>query len=648
MPELDGRDFELRSAAVELAASQYAGALAPRPGVVDLATYQAFTPKGALSSGTLEIQATVPEGAQLLVHLGADLRQAGPTAPQGPGDAPAGPMGPPDGGKGPRGAGGPLAAPGAPPDGAGLPGQERGAVRLRVDRSRRMSVGVEGLRCSGQGTPDEQVSLKAVFTPQSLQVFGDGTLWLDCVGTVPSGRVVIGSGVQRIHLHGLSLDTSEGLRSWTFSPGPWRWLAGLLGAALGAWLLGTRERVLWGMPVLAYPLLAAWDSGPWLESLRLLSTPEAMAPWLILAPFMLLGLGWQAARLRLSVAMGLGALPGVGFGILGLALGQGVSWAVMGLCALPLMGVLWANRNPVQRRPLWSYLGLALALVLAEGGAQNNGRMDGWVRTTGWDRAAQEFSELLEIQRYRSYPSEGFPVQPPEPSGRRRVVAIGSSSTGGAYQMDNLRLFWPARLEERLPGDWEVVNQGVGGWNTLHMALYAEGQMARLEPDVVAVYVGHNDVLTPASVPHSQLYAQYRPPSPAVAAVSGVLHKARLFNGFKFLLLSGLGGGDAVAVPVSDARQNLTRIIGAAKEQGAKVLLLTEGLNPDPSPMAAYNDLMVELAGDPEVRHLDTAGLLYETGDPTLFLDDCHLSVDGHRQVAAWVDAELRAAGWVP
>lgn len=642
LPELDGRDFELRSAAVELAASQYAGSLAPRPGVVDLATYQAFTPKGAVQEGTLEIRATVPEGAQLLVHLGADLSQAGPTAPQGPGDGQRGPAGPPKGSAqgGPGGAG--------DPEGSGLPGQERGAVRLRVDRSSRMAVGVEGLRCTGEGVPSKDVALKAVFSPSTLQVFGGGTLWLDCVGTVPSGRVVIGSGVQRIHLHGLTLSTPEGTRSWTFSAGPWRWLAGLVGAGLGAWLLSTRGRVLWGVPILAYPLLAVWDGGPWLESLRLLSTPEAIAPWLLLAPWMLLGVGWQLARAPWPVALGLGAAPALVLGLVGLSQGQGLGWGLMGLGLLPLVGVIWVNRHPVQRRPIWSYLGLGLCLVLAEAGAQLSPSADGWVRTTGWDRAAQEFAELMEIQRYRSYPSEGFPVRPPEPSGRARVVAIGSSSTGGAYQMDNLQLFWPARLEERLPSNWEVVNQGVGGWNTLHMALYAEGQMARLRPDVVALYVGHNDVLTQASVPHSQLYAQYRPPSAGVAAVSAFLHKARLFNGFKFLLLSGLGGGDAVAVPVSDARQNLQRIIAASKAEGAKVLLLTEGLNPDPAPMVAYDALLQELAQDPDVRHLNAAGKLYETQDPTLFLDDCHLSMDGHGQLAAWVDAELRAAGWVP
>ena len=252
-------------------------------------------------------------------------------------------------------------------------------------------------------------------------------------------------------------------------------------------------------------------------------------------------------------------------------------------------GLTWVNRNPVSRRPLWSYGALGMCILLGESGARMHVGLQSWVRSAGWDRAATEFEELLELQQYRRYPSEGFPVRPPERvATRKRIVALGSSSTGGAYQMDNLDLFWPNRLEQRLPQGWEVVNQGVGGWNTLHMTLYAEGQMARLAPDIVVLYVGHNDVLTPASVPHSQLYAQYRPPSPAVAKISEVLHSSRLFNGFKFAVLSVFSQGGAVAVPVADARQNLERIVAASQEQGARVLLVTEGLNPDPAPMRAY------------------------------------------------------------
>ena len=524
-------------------------------------------------------------------------------------------------------------------------------MTLRVDRSSRMDVSVSGMKCTGQAQPGEELDLRVVFAAQSLELFSGSENWLSCRGRVPSGRVVVGSGVQRIHVHHFGVSWGQGERDWDFVPGPWRWIAAAVGALLGGLLLSRKGRILWGIPALGYPLLSIWDAGPWLESLRLLSTPEAMAPWLILGPILLFGAYLSLAKRLpwwgLALAGLVPALVVLGFG-LSEPMGLG-GRLLLALVPLPMAALAWVNRNPVSRRPLWSYAALGICLVLGEAGARAHPGLQSWVRTAGWDRAAAEFEELLEIQRYRRYPTEGFPVQPPEPvRGRKRVVALGSSSTGGAYQMDNLDLFWPKRLEQKLPQGWEVVNQGVGGWNTLHMALYAEGQMERLQPDIVALYVGHNDVLTPATVPHSQLYAQYRPPSPGIAKVSALLHSMRLFNGFKFLVLSGFSGGDAVAVPVSDARRNLERIVVASQGQGARVVLITEGLNPDPAPMSAYNAMLQELAAETGSLHIDGAGLLFESGDPTLFLDDCHLSVNGHWRLAEAVEAELRAAGWVP
>jgi hypothetical protein len=133
-----------------------------------------------------------------------------------------------------------------------------------------------------------------------------------------------------------------------------------------------------------------------------------------------------------------------------------------------------------------------------------------------------------------------------------------------------------------------------------------------------------------------------------VAKISELLHSSRLFNGFKFSVLSVFSQGDAVAVPVADARKNLERIVVASQEQGARVLLVTEGLNPDPAPMRAYNQMLSELAAETGSVHLDGASLLYESGDPTLFLDDCHLSVNGHWWLADAVDQALRREAWVP
>jgi lysophospholipase L1-like esterase len=99
-------------------------------------------------------------------------------------------------------------------------------------------------------------------------------------------------------------------------------------------------------------------------------------------------------------------------------------------------------------------------------------------------------------------------------------------------------------------------------------------------------------------------------------------------------------------VPVGDARDNLGAVVELARAHHAKVLLMTEGLNPDPAPMRPYGEMLAGLQAD-DVAWLDAAGALWEADDPTLFLDDCHLSVPGHERLATMVEAKLRALGWL-
>ena len=214
--------------------------------------------------------------------------------------------------------------------------------------------------------------------------------------------------------------------------------------------------------------------------------------------------------------------------------------------------------------------------------------------------------------------------------------------------MDDIDQFWPKRLEEALTGtDWEVVNQGVGGWNTLHVRLYVESQIERLDADILVLYVGHNDILAPAPIPYSQLYARYQAPSAALTAVSGALNDIRLYVGLKHALFALRGSGTGVAVPLEDARANLSAIIATAKAHDARVLLVNEGLNPDPLPMRGYGELLAALAAETGNASLDAAEALRATGDPELFLDDCHLSAEGHTRLAGWVKETLAQKDWL-
>ena len=101
----------------------------------------------------------------------------------------------------------------------------------------------------------------------------------------------------------------------------------------------------------------------------------------------------------------------------------------------------------------------------------------------GWARQTNVDFEVFEAGQHATYPG-GYPVAIPKPpftSGR----SMGGSTTGGAFQNDNLRDFYPALMRKHLGKDWEVLNR-VGGWTTWHIEPTSskQGQL-RQRADVV-------------------------------------------------------------------------------------------------------------------------------------------------------------------
>lgn len=324
------------------------------------------------------------------------------------------------------------------------------------------------------------------------------------------------------------------------------------------------------------------------------------------------------------------------------------------LAGAALTALIWANANAARVRwlNLASLLFLGLGLCGVELTLRNTPLGQAWSGGSrlqpddiyGWVPTANAGFQAMQEGTPSQYPSSGNPVAVAPEDGRPRLVAMGGSTTGGAFQNDDLSQFYPARLDELLGGRVQVLNQGVGGWTTWHIRRYLERNLAALHPDVLTLYVGHNDVLTPVPAPYSQLYAAWSRPSALRDALS-VLERLRLFQGFRYLVVSFRSPGHRVAVPLEEARENLEAIVKMATDAGAGVLLASEGLAPDPGPLLPYDQMMEELAADHGgVVYVDAASALHAADDGTLFLDDCHLSDRGHRLVAGLLrDALLRA-----
>jgi lysophospholipase L1-like esterase len=85
-----------------------------------------------------------------------------------------------------------------------------------------------------------------------------------------------------------------------------------------------------------------------------------------------------------------------------------------------------------------------------------------------------------------------------KPDGVYRIVAIGGSSTYDVRIEDNAQTF-TAQLEELLQAQYghpnvEVINAGVPGYNSWEMLINLEFRVLDLDPDLVIIYEGTNDV----------------------------------------------------------------------------------------------------------------------------------------------------------
>ncbi|MFZ0924821.1 MAG: GDSL-type esterase/lipase family protein [Halobacteriota archaeon] len=82
------------------------------------------------------------------------------------------------------------------------------------------------------------------------------------------------------------------------------------------------------------------------------------------------------------------------------------------------------------------------------------------------------------------------PMSPPHQLHAHLIVCVGDSITEGFSDPNN----WPYLLKTRLGGDWEVVDQGVGGAKTADMVARIDTALA-LDPHFVIIMGGTNDIV---------------------------------------------------------------------------------------------------------------------------------------------------------
>jgi len=566
--------------------------------------------------------------------------------------------------------------------------RDGGSAGVRVRRSRQPLV-VEDkaafqetpLACEGAPPVFGGGPLAVTLTRETSGFSASGDGWsLRCQGgaqgAMTDGAPAIQAGLPRVLVTNLSVDgeaTGAPLGGWA---APTLAVAGAAVAALvlalEVWLgAGMLAAALTSLPLLICVLTAGADGNAFLEPTRLAVSSGRWLPLLAgLLPTLGLKLVYWTGRLARAPeaadtrALALKATQAVGMCgggvVLGVILAQPAHWGAglyAGLAGAAVGALVWANVNQVRFYNLASLILSLVALGALDFSLRFTDAARVWSMDANLDPEQQDLTwmpttwlqlEALEDGAHTDYPDEGYPVAYPPRGERPRVVAFGGSSTGGAFQNDDLNQFYPARLEELLadPGV-EVLNQGVGSWMTFHVLRYAESNLDDLAPDIITLYVGHNDLRTLLPLPIRELESRWQSGGTSTQ-MTQVLRRSLLYNGLRFAVQGAAPESTrTAAVPLEHARENLEAVAVLAGARGTKVLLMSEGLNGDPREREAYRAMMAAIAdGNPHVIYLDTAAALNAQGSG-MFLDDNHLTDAGHRVVAKAAAEALLSAGWL-
>ncbi len=338
-------------------------------------------------------------------------------------------------------------------------------------------------------------------------------------------------------------------------------------------------------------------------------------------------------------------------------------------------------------------VGLVSSLVAAEVFARI------WV---AW-RWPPERIELLTTHsstrgRFNSHPNLPFTLNPawpghnalgfrgplpttPKPKGTRRVACIGASTTYGLYVTPEEA--FPAQLAARLQSTdarWEAINAGVPGYVSTEILTNLVLRVLPLEPDVVVIMEGRNEVFPQAYNAFQPDYTHYRRPG-FNYLVSNYAHKHVFRCSRLAMLLCTVGGerfgwSEAAEHPLyggivwenrpnaaqladnlgdparaSTWQRSLESMVAVCQARGIRVLLCTMAFRrgmlaldelPIDAAVAALmagqvernNGIVREVAAKAGVAVVETA-TLQERAE--VFVDDCHVNAEGHRLRAEMV-----------
>ncbi|MEM7350214.1 MAG: SGNH/GDSL hydrolase family protein [Acidobacteriota bacterium] len=247
----------------------------------------------------------------------------------------------------------------------------------------------------------------------------------------------------------------------------------------------------------------------------------------------------------------------------------------------------------------------------------------------------------------------------PKPPGTFRIVCYGDSNTDGPNEKG-----WTEVLHELLGTrfaasgvDFEVLNAGVAGYSSYQGLMRFRHQVEDLQPDLVTVSFGYNDIAPALGVPDRK----FRLPPRFLVSAQRQLLRYRFYRvAEKIVRRWAPEQPPAIGprVPLADYLANLESFLDTGARQGAGVVLMTRPHSMPAAELAQvdhnwrgeiplYNRNLLELGQRLDVPTIDVQGY-FERHHPHAFYDDCHFTLDGHARMAEMLLEEFLAAGLLP
>ena len=283
-------------------------------------------------------------------------------------------------------------------------------------------------------------------------------------------------------------------------------------------------------------------------------------------------------------------------------------------------------------------------------------------KATFW--APKDFREKM-FQSIREYMIDDVMVEGADSVTGKVIYFFGGSATAGAglenpldaftYQTKNI-------LNERNSTEpVEVVNGGVGGYTTFQIRRLIETYMDNIKADLFVLYIGFNDTQkTYGRYTHKQIYeimyGKGRGSGPGwIGKTQLLLGRLRTYN---FLVnvfnhvkekLQGTALDTTVrAVPIQDMEDNLETILKICRHNKIRLLLLAEAAN-DSEREGGYrntHNAIYRFAKANQVPFVDVHVEIHKIKNASaLFLDDVHLTAEGHRRVAEMITKAIAENG---